>query len=270
MANDKTEFPAQPFIFPGPGPSTPSAMSANEFPMLPPVSMIERTAFHRPFPFLVLQVTLFPPVSVIEDAARRRTFPFSVPQVTMLPPVSVIEDAALRRQPTTQGSTVVIPALHILANAACVKKKPFSIKFTQCPGSEELVSRTCQLFSIFCTGDKGIENLFIAATLMNTKTMKAVIGGLVDKPSPKKRTNVIAETEKGTFLYRYMSYNEICFRVGVLKGSAKQEIHNFVRFQIRLYETSSPVGRYEILDNLPSPSYRILTHSKQCGRSSKV
>jgi hypothetical protein len=117
-------------------------------------------------------------------------------------------------------------------------------------------------------GDDGLlhGNLYIAAVLVESKTDAPVPEGLMEK-KVKLRKDPSTRPAQDTIVQRIVPYRETSLEFQIVKGSAKKNIQNRVRFELRLYKKFGENSPYEVIDTDLSPSYRILTHSSQLGRS---
>ena len=121
------------------------------------------------------------------------------------------------------------------------------------------------------TGDDGRlnGNIYIAAVLIEAKTHSPVPYGLIEKKA-KPRKDATPRPPQDTIVQRIVPYRETSLEFQIVKGSAKKNIQNRVRFELRLYKKiGGKNSSYKVLDTDHSPLYRILTHSSQLGRSSK-
>jgi len=123
------------------------------------------------------------------------------------------------------------------------------------------------------TGDDGRlnGNIYIAVVLIEAKTLIPVSDGLIEKkPKPRKDTPG-PRPPQDIILQRIVPYRETALEFQIVKGSAKKNIQNRLRFELRLYKKGAAVknnnSSYTILDTDHSPLYRILTHSSQLGRA---
>ena len=137
------------------------------------------------------------------------------------------------------------------------------------PPSNELVARKTIKFSVMMTGDDANlpGSLYLAAVLVEAKTGKTISAGLMEKKVKLKR-DPASRPPQDAILQRIVPYRETGIEFQIVKGSAKKNIQNQVKFELRLYK--GPVGakNYEVVDTDFSASYRILTHSSQLGRTS--
>jgi hypothetical protein len=137
-----------------------------------------------------------------------------------------------------------------------------AISLLKCPSSDELVARKTLKFSFMITGkDIPSNNLYVAAILVCSSTLKPINDGLMDKKP--KRGFLVVPGYKTVIMKRVVSHRDSNMEFQIVKGSAKKAIRNSVKFELRFYKKNND---YEVIDSVFSTPYRILTHSSQLGR----
>ena len=143
------------------------------------------------------------------------------------------------------------------------------VRLVSSPPSNELVARKTVKFSVMMTGDDANlpGNLHLAAVLVDAKTLSPISCGLMEKKVKLKR-DPASRPPQDAILQRIVPYRETGMEFQIVKGSAKKKIQNQVKFELRLYKGPVESKKYEVVDSVFSPVYRLLTHSSQLGRSS--
>eukprot|EP00009_Paramoeba_aestuarina_P013228 CAMPEP_0201536516 /NCGR_PEP_ID=MMETSP0161_2-20130828/62043_1 /ASSEMBLY_ACC=CAM_ASM_000251 /TAXON_ID=180227 /ORGANISM="Neoparamoeba aestuarina, Strain SoJaBio B1-5/56/2" /LENGTH=316 /DNA_ID=CAMNT_0047942261 /DNA_START=165 /DNA_END=1115 /DNA_ORIENTATION=+ len=148
------------------------------------------------------------------------------------------------------------------------RKEELVVRVVSSPPSNELVARKTIKFSVMMTGDDAHLHggLYLAAVLVDAKTLKPIPSGLMEKKVKLKR-DPSSRPPQDAILQRIVPYRETGIEFQIVKGSAKKNIQNQIKFELRLYKGPTDSKNYEVMDSDFSAAYRILTHSSQLGRN---
>nr|QBK86008.1 MAG: hypothetical protein LCMAC101_06030 [Marseillevirus LCMAC101] len=145
------------------------------------------------------------------------------------------------------------------------KKEERVINILECPPPEELVARKTIKFSLKMTGgDVPLGgNLYVAATLVCSSTLKQIENGLMDEKVKLKKSPAL-QPKRTDIMQKIIPYKETSLKFQIVRGTSKKVIKNNVKFELRFYKKNNE--GYKVIHSVLSPSYRILTHSSQLGR----